>query len=254
MPRPKNPSKMLETAKSIAMEDLIEVAKSMRLEELVRLSMNSPDPDLDGGRSETSLFRFDVDVRETLIQLAKLEKDKARSEAFVQDVEEVVNDYFRSREMSKRRPGPASQRAGLLEIRKYATKLQELLAFMDPDTKDTYCRSVPFPYENVWMDHRMTVDHIIHTTVRAERRLSEDVKPGKRKNTDLENLFPSLWLCARKYFPSLNRETFGTLAQTVCEGAEYKGEKIKLPDHTAGRFLALIDPPFPPKPPRKLPR
>jgi hypothetical protein len=196
-------------------------------------------------------FRFDTDNRDELIRLAKLEGDKARSESFVRDVEEAVHGYKLSMERSKKRPSPASQRAVLLEVRKHAARLQGLLARMDPDTKETYCRSVPFPCEGVWMDHRMTIEHIIHTTERAERRLSEDVRPGKMKRTDLEDLFPSLWFCTRKYLPSLTQGTFSEIAHIVC-----KASKIRIPDidDSPNHFEALVNPPFPPKAPLKRPR
>ena len=196
-------------------------------------------------------FRFDTDDRDDLIRLAKLERDKARSESFVRGVEEVINSYLRCKDVSERRPGPASQRAVLLEVRKHAARLQGLLARMDPDTKETYCRSVPFPYEGVWMDHRMTIEHIIHTIERAERRLSEDVRPGKRKNTDLEDMFPSLWFCTRKYLPSLTPGTFSEIAHIVC-----KASKICIPDiyDSPNHFEALVNPSFPPKVPLKRPR
>ena len=248
MPRPKNPIKERKKTESRAMKELLKVINPMTLEKIVRASMYIPDHELGDGQSETSHFRFDVDVRQCLIQLAKLENDKARSESFVRDIEEVVNDYLLSRERSKRRPSPASQRAVLLEIRKYAARLQGLLARMDQDMEDIYCRSVPFPYENVLIDHRMTIEHIIHTTERAERRLSEDVRRGTRKNTDLENLFPYLRFRTEKYFPSLDRNTFGEFVRIACKGA-----KIQIPDSddSPGRFWALVEPPFAPKPRRK---
>ena len=251
MPRPKNPIKEWKKAESKATKEFLEVTKSMTLEEIVRASKFIPDHELGDGQSETSHFRFDVDVRQCLIQLAKLENDKARSESFVRDIEEVVDNYLLSRESSKRRPSPAGQRAVLLEIRKYAARLQGFLAHMGQDMEDIYCRSVPFSYENVLIDHRMTIDHIIHTTERAERRLSEDVRRGTRKNTDLENLFPYLRFRTEKYFPSLDRNTFGEFVRITCEGAKIQ---IPDPDDSPGRFWALIDPLFPPKPPRKPPR
>jgi len=244
MPRPQKPSENIERVKSVKRVELVMEANSITLEELVQGSMNVRSHELTDAHSEVSPFRFDQGVRVSLVHLAKLEEDKARSQSFIRDIEEVVSSYFECREKAKRRPSPASQRAVLLEIRKHADRLHGLLVCMDQDTKDTYCRSVPFPYENVWTDHRITIEQIIHTTERAERRLSYDIKPGKIRNTDLESLFSSLWFHSKKYFPSLDRKTFGTLAQVVCDGAG-----IRLPDDidSASRFWALVYPSFPPR-------
>jgi|CXWL01.1.fsa_nt_gi hypothetical protein len=203
-----------------------------------------PSRDLDSSSFAVSSFRFSADDRASLIRLAKLENNNERSESFVRDVEQVVADYHQWENSRKRCPSPASQKALFSEIRKVATRLQELLVNMDPDTRDVYHRSAPFIYEGVWQDHRITIDHIINVAERADRTLSQRARPGRKKNTALEDLFPNLHFTVRKYFPSLGRQAFGELVQIVCEGAG-----ITIPDgsHSPSRFWVLVDPPFPPK-------
>jgi len=203
-----------------------------------------PSRDLDSSSFVGSPFRFSPDDRESLIRLAKLENNKKRSEDFVRDVEQVVTTYHQWENSRKTRPSPASQKVLFSEIRKVATRLQGLMVNMDPDTRDVYHRSAPFIYEGVWQEHRITIEHIIHLAERADRTLSQKARPGRKKNTAREDLFPVLHFTVRKYFPSLGRQTFGELVQVVCEGAE-----ITIPDgdYSPSRFWALVDPPFPPK-------
>ena len=180
------------------------------------------------------------DTREHVTTLAGLERKPSQAQAFLQDIEEILNSYQTWIQENKNRPSSASQKLVVADIKKQASRLLQALNPIDPLTKLTYNQAGPFKYLTLaplWEQHVAAVRQIVETAERAETRLSPHVRPGQPRNTVLRDSLGFLFLTILRHVPSIEEKK---LTEIACMA--FEGINIKLPDpeDSLRRFRSLL--------------